>query len=328
MTTYPQIKGLRVKYLSDDPANAEDGQVWYNSTTGNLRVANVIGAGAWSSGASTNTATRDQAGFGTQTANIIVGGYTGSFTNRTESYDGSSWTTLPATYPQTQSGLNGCGTQTSGLTFGGDLANDALTASWDGSTWTAVNSMNTGRETVAGFGTQTSAVAAGGSYPSTSLVEEWDGTNWTAVTALPSVRRLVTGAGVLTAGLVFGGINDPTTIDLTEEYNGTSWSPGGNLLTPLQGSASSGTQTSALQMGGGTPTASPIATGASSQYNGTSWSATATMAQGRSSGSGSPSGTGTTALQTNGSIQTGPTSHPAATEEFTAPVGTANITST
>jgi hypothetical protein len=61
------------------------------------------------------------------------------------------------------------------------------------------------------------------------------------------------------------------------------------------------------------------------QYDGTSWITTATMAQGRSSGSGSPSGTGTTALQTNGSIQTSPTSHPAATEEFTGATTTLNV---
>jgi hypothetical protein len=49
------------------------------------------------------------------------------------------------------------------------------------------------------------------------------------------------------------------------------------------------------------------------------------MAQGRAAGSGSPSGTGTTALQTNGSIQTGPTSHPAATEEYNGETTAANV---
>ena len=30
MAGYNEIRGLRVKYLSADPSNAEDGQVWYN----------------------------------------------------------------------------------------------------------------------------------------------------------------------------------------------------------------------------------------------------------------------------------------------------------
>jgi hypothetical protein len=55
MAGYNELRGLRVKYLSADPANPEDGQVWYNSTTGNLRVQG-IGVGAWSSGSSLATA--------------------------------------------------------------------------------------------------------------------------------------------------------------------------------------------------------------------------------------------------------------------------------
>ena len=46
MAGYNEIRGLRVKYLSADPSNAENGQVWYNSTTGNLRVQG-IGSGTW-----------------------------------------------------------------------------------------------------------------------------------------------------------------------------------------------------------------------------------------------------------------------------------------
>ena len=41
MAGYNEIRGLRVKYLSADPANAENGQVWYNSTTGKLRVEGI-----------------------------------------------------------------------------------------------------------------------------------------------------------------------------------------------------------------------------------------------------------------------------------------------
>jgi len=49
MAGYNEIRGLRVKYLSADPSNAEDGQVWYNSTSGTLRVQG-IGIASWSSG--------------------------------------------------------------------------------------------------------------------------------------------------------------------------------------------------------------------------------------------------------------------------------------
>jgi hypothetical protein len=53
MAGYNEIKGLRVKYLSADPSNAENGQVWYNSTSGNLRVQGIgflFNSWIWSSG--------------------------------------------------------------------------------------------------------------------------------------------------------------------------------------------------------------------------------------------------------------------------------------
>ena len=90
--------------------------------------------------------------------------------------------------------------------------------------------------------------------------------------------------------------------------------------------SSSGTQTAALGFAGGTPGFSPTAIGSTENYDGTSWVTSATMAQGRAAGSGTPSGTSTAALQTNGSIQTNPTSHPGASEEFTGETSTANVT--
>ena len=47
MAGYNTIHGLKVKYLSADPANPEDGQVWYNSSTGNLRVDGIALASSW-----------------------------------------------------------------------------------------------------------------------------------------------------------------------------------------------------------------------------------------------------------------------------------------
>jgi len=104
-----------------------------------------------------------------------------------------------------------------------------------------------------------------------------------------------------------------------------AWSSGGSLLTKQQGINSFGTQTAALGFAGGTPGFSPTAIGSTENYDGTSWVTSATMAQGRAAGSGTPSGTSTAALQTNGSIQTAPTSHPGASEEFTGETTTVNV---
>jgi hypothetical protein len=48
--------------------------------------------------------------------------------------------------------------------------------SWDGTSWTGVNNMNSGRQTVGGFGLQTAATGAGGKDPgtgTTSRILEW-----------------------------------------------------------------------------------------------------------------------------------------------------------
>ena len=94
MSGYNEIRGLRVKYLSDDPANPENGQVWYNSTTGNLRVQG-IGVAAWSSGAPLGSARYDAGGAGIQTAGLMFGGRSPAIpsTTLTEEYNGSGWAT-------------------------------------------------------------------------------------------------------------------------------------------------------------------------------------------------------------------------------------------
>jgi len=92
MATYQDIKGLRVKYLSADPANSVVGEVWYNSTTATLR--SLLPSASWASGGALATAREGLAGFGIQTAAIAAGGESpvGGLLDSTEQYNGSSWT--------------------------------------------------------------------------------------------------------------------------------------------------------------------------------------------------------------------------------------------
>ena len=66
MSTYQELKGLKVKYLSSDTSGdrAIEGEVFYNSPSG--KVASHIAAGAWSAGSNLITGQRNGAGFGTQ----------------------------------------------------------------------------------------------------------------------------------------------------------------------------------------------------------------------------------------------------------------------
>jgi hypothetical protein len=56
---------------------------------------------------------------------------------------------------------------------------------------------------------------------------------------------------------------------LTEEYNGTTWTAGGNLNTARSRLAGAGIQTSALAFGGYFPTQLSLA--ATEEYDGSAW---------------------------------------------------------
>ena len=315
MSDYNVIAGLRIKYLSADPSNPEDGQVWYNSSTNKLRVEGVVGTGAWASGGAVGLA-RTTASAGTQTANVIFGGQMRnppySPQSVVEEYNGSSWSEVN-NMPYSASNLSGTGTQTAALAFGG-YYNVTTTAKYDGTNWTTSGTLSTGRELMAGIGIQTAALAAGGYVRepgATTQVEQYNGSSWTGAPSLNTGLYGRTGNGTTSAGLASGGQTGSTS-SAVEEYNGSSWTTV-NARPYAAGTAmGSGIQTAALNYGGNP--ASRLTTTVS--YDGTNWSAESAMATARSMGGGSPSGTTSAALASTGSP--GGT----ATEEFTVPVST------
>ena len=204
MSDYNVIRGLRIKYLSADPPSPEDGQVWYNSTTSNLRVANVIGAGAWSSGGATSAARYGMGGAGTQTAGLVFGG--SPTTASTEEYNGSSWTG-GGNLNYARFSLAGAGTQTSALamTGRGPSWSTTLTEKYNGSSWTASAASPTALNQTTSTGTQTAALLWGG-VPSpgasgTTGTSEFDGSSWTTGGSLPSNQESSGGFGTQTAGM-------------------------------------------------------------------------------------------------------------------------------
>jgi len=328
MAGYNTIRGLRVKYLSADPANPENGQVWYNSTTGNLRVDGMVLAGSWSSGGALPTATNNggASGSGTQTASIYFGGHNGStYLNTSQTYNGTSWTGQP-TMSYAKGSQGSAGTQTAAIGFAGysnttgpagPYGSWISTESWNGSTWTTSGDINSNRYSGTGIGLQTAALYAGGflsgqpaANGSRTEVESYNGSAWTAVSALSQRRQALASSGTQTAALALGGWISPGSITaVAESYNGSSWTSGTSMGTAKYGLGSCGTQTAALVFGG----ALPAKTGATEEYDGSSWTTINSLATARSSLSGS--GTTTAALAIGGN--TG--SITAVTEAFTGP---------
>jgi hypothetical protein len=186
-------------------------------------------------------------------------------------------------------GRNGGGsagtTQNTGLAFGGS-GPSALTESYNGTSWTEVNDLNTARnEGSRGMGgTQTSALMVGGA-PSPTFTESWNGTSWTEITDINTGRKAsMIAATSNTSAMIMGGEPPPTFSVDTEVWNGTAWTEVNNLNKGRNNGAGTGTVTASIAIGG--QIQPPNAAGQEVEsWNGTSWTEiaevnTATRGQG------------------------------------------------
>ena len=199
-------------------------------------VASGVSGGAWASGGALNTGRYGEAqGAGTMTAAILTGGNNGSGgVTVNEYYNGTSWTEQGDTNTAHYNAGQG-GTQTSSIIAGG-TSNIANTEEWNGSAWTEVNDLNTGRRQLA-----------------------------------------LSSNGNAEAALAFGGYAPPTGgpvgyTDLTESWNGSSWTEVSDLNTSRSSlGATDASYTAALAIGGyrGPPTADRTAF--VEQWNGSAW---------------------------------------------------------
>ena len=232
------------------------GQVWYN-TVGSVLKYQALGVGAWGSGGAVNSPRNQLGGAGrSQSAGLIMGG-------------------IPAPTP----GVAG-----------------KLTESYDGTTWTEVNDLNTADSYFPGTGSQTAALKTGGSPGGDptllGITETYDGTSWSETADLLTGRYGLTVTGTTTAALAVGG-RTTSSQDLTESWNGTSWSEVNDLNTPRHylASATSGSPTANLVFAGLNPGA-PTAPTDTESYDGTSWTEVADLGTGRYGGGGTGTLTG------------------------------------
>ena len=312
MTTFKEIRGTTIEVVSSDPSNPEAGQIWYNSSSGTLKGYALTNVNAWASGGTLSVGMRNAALFGTQTAAINAGGVNSTgIIGTTQSYNGTSWSSLPATLNTPRESVNGAGTQTAGIIIGGlDPAISSAVESWNGSSWTNITSLPAARDYGGAVGTQTAALYFGGRTPTTTGTSfSYNGAAWTSGGTMNTARFGFGYAGNSnTAALAFGGQPPPTGVSATESYNGTSWTSLNNLNTARADLGGLGTQTLALGFGGSGP-------GTSTElWNGTSWTSNPT---GLGSGRLQLKGCGTqTAGLTAGGF-TGPATPTSFSEEWT-----------
>jgi len=313
MATYKEIYGSTIEVVTSDPPNPVEGQVWYNSTD-NLVKGEVFQAAAWATGGSLNTARAYLAGMGTQTAALVTGGWQGSPTadpsgdGQTESYNGTSWTEVNDLNTN-RAGVGAAGIQTSAVAFGGNTGTipsstrNAVTnnESWNGTSWTEVGDLNTGKRNGGNSGVDnTSALAFGGTNNSDSRVaetESWNGTSWTEVNDLNTAKGSSGSNGTQTSALYYGGVSTVRT-GITESWNGTSWTEVNDLGGARYGLRGAGADnTSAVAFGGESAPAGGVQA-VTEVWNGTSWTEVADLSTARTLPGGN--GTAASALASGG----------------------------
>jgi hypothetical protein len=205
------------------------GYNWNVSPSESTVTINYNGTSWNSNPATLNTARMGLMGSsaGSDTAALAFGGQppAGNSGLETESYNGTTWTNVNSLVYGAGIYGGGFGTQTAAIACSATPGNptpapagSAQTQSWNGTSWTAVNSMNTGRTRAANFGTQTNGVVSCGTGP-TAETEVWNGTTWSISTNNPTARRYLAGCGTGADGLAFGGEGSDTSC---QEFTGAA----------------------------------------------------------------------------------------------------------
>jgi hypothetical protein len=316
VSTYKEIVGQKITKVTSDPSDPKTGQMWYNTTTGEIKALQNLQA--WSSGGTLldGTAGSICGGFGTQTAGQIAGGLRPSYSTKSEQYNGVGWTIAP-TLNTARSEIGGAGTQTAGIAFGGRTppSNASNTSEeFDGSSFTEGNNLGTGMRNMGSLGTQTAALCVGGSEPANSAKNQiYDGTSWSEDSDLNTARQSIAGAGTSTAGIAIGG----SPANASETWDGTSWTTIPNLNSNCGNRGGFGSSTAAIGFGGYFPPNPAKAITETEEWDGSTWSVSpATLATARYFAASSKNTSADSGLATGGSGAAPSYSELQSTEEY------------
>ena len=329
MSDYKTLKGFQVNVVDSDPSNPSLGQIWYHSSQEKLKVQ-VVGAGAWATSGTLNTARLQGGGDGIQTAALMAGGVgpPDAVEKVVEEYNGSAWSEVGDLIVARRYTAV-AGTTSAAVCAGGWNGSTRFTNSeeWNGTGWTEGNNLGTGRYGHGACGTQTAGLIGPGDDPALSdLTEEYDGTDWTAGGTTNTTRYELQICGTQTAAVGSGGSGVSPTVGHTEEYNGTDWTEGNNANYLRAYCQIFGTQTAAVMAGGQTPAATPRNNNPDDiveEWNGTSWATSTTMNSARSLGMSG--GTNTLGLVQGGKVAT-PGGGQNSGEEWTTAPATQTVT--
>jgi len=287
-----QTAGLGFGGPSNSTATEEyDGTSWTNSNalnSGRNSIVGIgiqtaaVGAGGYTPGYLTNVEEYDGTnwtavtalpvgqggggGAGTQTDGLVFGGNVPpghTLTNRTLTYDGTSWTVSPATLGTARAlgsstssapssaaiAAMGDSTPTALLTEEYNKSANVITAA----AFASGTNLPVTRGQGGGCGTQTAALQCGGIAASptanTTTSFEYDGSAWAASPgSLNAATRNNSNFGIQTAAVTVGSLGPVTAA--VDVYNGSSWTSGTSYPAPVSNIGVAGTTTAGVAWGG------------------------------------------------------------------------------
>ena len=257
--------------------------------------------GAFNVGSSATVQYQERAGFAVQNRTTDPVPYAQALVNNP--YTGS-WASGTSVNSARRS-MASAGIQTASIITGGLLppGTAAITEQWNGSAWTEVADLNTGRWYFKGDGTSTAGIVFGGmeSDPTASAKTElWNGSGWTETGDLNTARQKMGNStrGTTTASIIFGGSPaDPAgggALTITESWNGSAWTEVNDLNQARKGVGGAGTTTAALAIAGNVPPGSAL----NESWNGSSWTEVSDLNSARHQGGSA--GTQTSAIYWSG----------------------------
>lgn len=206
---------------------------------------------------------------GTQTAGFSIGGgpaYENKF------YDGSAWTAKNA-MDKSRTGHGSAGgptAQAAALAAGGEPAPSQTTSSdWDGTCWTAGAAVPSWAQGTSGGGTPSEAWMQANVNSETAF-KLYNGSTWSDGTACPGEHNYGGGGGTVPTCITFGGGPSPVGKAVTNMWDGSAWSTGGNLNEGRGNLHGAGTMNGSTDcmIGGGNPATPTGATNATEEWTG------------------------------------------------------------
>ena len=190
-------------------------------------IRGIVAAGTFSAGGALITGRGDLLGAGAQNAALAFGGYGPSNTrNKTEHFDGTSWTEGGDLVRSHHNGVMGAGWGVQNAALKAAGAGPGLTTSteeYNGTTWTEVTDLSIGRCYGGGAGTQNAGVIFGGSPGGVTCTEEYNGSSWSVSGAMiTGGNKINQGTGLQDAALAAGLGGSPTDGTCSDEYNGST----------------------------------------------------------------------------------------------------------